>query len=182
MQRMMISRLIPVPAIMVLAGLFVAGLAAAENGVKFDRDADYSGYKVYDWIEQKKRPEGSPLAVGGALDTKIRNAIDRQLAAQGFSQAIDQEPDFLVSFDGALEQVTDIQSQRYKIASGVSWVAEGDINSYGKGTLIITILDAGTDKTIWSAWTRKKVKNPGSSDKRIEKTIKQLLSKFPPKL
>ena len=180
MQRTMISRLIPAPVTMVLVGLAVAGVAVAENGVKFDRDADFSGYRVYDWIEQKKRPEGSPLAVGGTLDTKIRNAIDRQLAAQGFEPAIDQEADFLVAFDGALEQVTDIQAERYEIASGVSWVAEGDITSYGKGTLIITILDAGTEKTVWSAWTRKKVKNPGSSDKRIDKTVKQLLSKFPP--
>ena len=155
-------------------------LAAAENGVKFERDVDFSGYETYDWIEQKQRPEGSPLAVGGALDTKIRNAIDRQLADQGFRPAIDEEPHFLVSFDGAMEQITDIQSDRYQIASGVSWVAEGDINSYRKGTLVISITDADSGNRVWHAWTTRKVKDPRNPGKQVDKVVKKLLSKFPP--
>ncbi len=164
--------------VLMLPGLAVA---AEKHGMEFDRDADFSGYQTYDWIEHKKRPEGSPLAVGGALDTKIRNAIDKQLAAQGFGPAIDGEPDFLVAFDGAMEQITDIQSDRYQIARGVSWVAEGDINSYRKGTLIISISEAGSDKRVWSAWTRNKVKNPKNPDSQINKAVKKLLSKFPPR-
>ncbi|MEM7353551.1 MAG: DUF4136 domain-containing protein [Acidobacteriota bacterium] len=155
-------------------------LAAADNNMKYDRKADFSSYKTYDWIEQKKRPDGSPLAVGGEIDTKIRNAIDRQLAAQGFQPAIDAEPDFLVSFDGAMEQVTDIEADRRQIASGVSWVVEGDINSYRYGTLIIGIRDAGTDKSVWSAWTRQKIKGRGNPDKQVDKAVRKLLRKFPP--
>ena len=162
--------------VLVLPGLALAG----ENGMEFDRDADFSSYQTYDWIEHKKKPEGSPLAVGGALDTKIRNAIDRQLAAQGFQPAV-EEPDFLVAFDGAMEQITDIQADRYEIASGVAWVAEGDINTYRKGTLIISISDAGSGKRVWSAWTRNKIKNPKNPDDRINRAVKKLLGKFPPR-
>ena len=160
----------------VLPGL----LAAADNGMKYDRKADFAGYETYDWIEQKKRPDGSPLAVGGEIDTKIRNAIDRQLATRGFQPAIDDEPDFLVSFDGAMEQVTDIEANRRQIASGVSWVVDGDINSYRKGTLIIAIRDAETGKSVWSAWTREKIKGRGNPDKQIDKAVRKLLRKFPP--
>ena len=46
-------------------------LAAVDNGMKFERDADFSSYESYGWIKHKKRPEGSRLAVGGALDTKL---------------------------------------------------------------------------------------------------------------
>ena len=159
----------------------VIALAADKQGMEFDRDADFSAYETYDWIEHKKRPEGSPLAVGGALDTKIRNAIDKQLAAQGFEPAIDEEADFLVAFDGAMEQVTDIQSDRYQIATGVAWVAEGDISSYRKGTLIISISDAGTGKRVWSAWTRNRVKDPQNPGSQIDKVVKKLLGKFPPR-
>ena len=161
--------------------LAVPGLiAAADNGMKYERDADFSGYESYDWVEHKKRPEGSPLAVGGALDTKIRNAIDSQLAAQGFRPAIDEEPDFLVSFDGAMEQITDIQADRYQIATGVAWVAEGDISSYRKGTLIISVIDAGTGNRVWHAWTTRKVKDPKNPGKQVDKVVKKLLSSFPP--
>ena len=161
---------------LVLPGL----LAAGDNGVKYDRGHDFSAYETYGWIEQKKRPEGSPLAVGGRVDTKIRNAIDRQLAAKGFRPAIDEEADFLVAFDGAMEQVQDIQSDRYQIASGVAWVAEGDIASYRRGTLIISIIDAPSGNRVWNAWTTKKVKDP-KPGKHVDKAVKKLLGKFPPK-
>ena len=162
---------------LVLPGL----LAAADNGMKFERDADFTGYESYDWVEHKKRPEGSPLAVGGVLDTRIRNAINRQLAAQGFRPAIDEEPDFLVSFDGAMEQVTDIQAARYQIATGVAWVAMGDINSYRRGTLIISVADAETGNRVWHAWTTQKVKDPGNPGRQVDKAVKKLLRKFPPR-
>lgn len=167
----------------ILATLMLSGvaIAAEKHGMEFDRDADFSAYHTYDWLEKKQRPAGSPLAVGGALDTKIRNAIDKQLAAQGFGPVLEGEPDFLVSFDGAMEQITDIQSDRYEIATGVAWVAEGDINSYRRGTLIISISDAETGKRVWSAWTRKKVKNPKTPGAQVDKVVKKLLSKFPPR-
>ncbi len=162
-------------------GLWLPSAAgAADQGMKFDRKADFSVYQTYGWIEQKQRPEGSPLAVGGAIDTKIRNAIDRQLARQGFRQAIDEEPDFLVSFDGAMEQVTDIEANRRQIATGVAWVVEGDISSYRWGTLIIGINDAESGKAVWSAWTRNKIKDPQKPEKQINKSVKKLLGKFPP--
>lgn len=168
-------------ALWAVGGILVPGLlTAAEHGMKYDRKADFSSYETYDWIEQKKRPEGSPLAVGGAIDTKIRNAIDKQLAAQGFRPSIDDKADFLVSFDGAMEQVTDIEANRRQIASGVAWVVAGDINSYRKGTLIIAVSDAETGKSVWSAWTRNKIKDPQNPDKQIDKAVKKLLSKFPP--
>lgn len=163
-----------------LALLLPGLLAAGDHGTKFDRGHDFSTYESYDWIEQKKRPEGSPLAVGGALDTKIRNAIDKQLAAQGFRPAVDEKADFLVSFDGAMEQVQDIQSDRYQIATGVAWVAEGDINSYRQGTLIISVLDAASGNRVWSAWTTRKVKDPRHPGKQVDKVVKKLLGKFPP--
>ena len=164
-----------------LALLLPGPLLAGDNGARFDRDHDFSAYETYDWVERKKRPEGSPLAVGGAADTRIRNAIGRQLAAKGFRPAIDEEADFLVAFDGAMEQVQDIQSDRFRVARGVAWVAEGDISSFNRGTLIISVRDAGTGKRVWQAWTSQKVKDPENPGKQIDKAVKKLLGKFPPK-
>lgn len=168
-------------AFLALALVAPGQLAAADNGVKYDRETDFSGYETYDWVERKKPPKGSPLAVGGALDTKIRNAIDRQLAAQGFRPAIDEEPDFRVAFDGAMVQTTDIEAKRRKISSGIAWVVDGDISSYFRGTLIISVEDAAAGKTVWSAWTESKIENPESPDKQVDKTVRKLLRRFPPK-
>ncbi len=80
-----------------------------------------------------------------------------------------------------MEQVQDIQSDRYQIASGVAWVAEGDINSYRQGTLVISVLDAESGNRVWHAWTTRKVKNPKQPGKQVDKVVKKLLSSFPPK-
>ncbi len=170
-----------------LGGLWLAlpAIAAAgkNSGTKFDPAADFSGYGTYDWVEETKRqPEDSPLALGGPADTAIRNSIDRQLAAQGFSPATGGEADFLVTYDGALIPVTDIEGLRHDIGGGVSWVMDGSIRSYQKGTLLIEVRDAGTGETVWSAWTEEKVRDPENPDQgRVDRIVKKLLKKFPPK-
>lgn len=154
---------------------------AAEHGMKFDPDTDFSTFTTYEWVAAKpKSPAGSPLSLGAEADTLIRNAIDRELSERGFRQAIDEEPDFLVAFDGALEPVTDFEGQRRQLAKGVAWVIEGDITSYQRGTLVITITNPKTKKQVWNAWTTDKVKNPDKPRKQIDKTVKKMLRRFPP--
>ena len=120
------------------------------------------------------------MAEGGATRARVRDAIDRQLRAQGYEPAADGEPDFLVSFDGAMESVTDFEGLREEITGGITFVMEGGINSYRRGTLMITIRDAGSDKTVWNAWTTEKVKDPENPGKQIDKAVRKLLKKFPP--
>ena len=85
-----------------------------------------------------------------------------------------------MGYDGALEPVTDFEGSRREITAGVSWVVEGSIQSYTRGTLVITIQAALDGTPVWSAWTTETVKDPGKPDKQIRKVIKKLLSRFPP--
>lgn len=165
----------------ILFGLLACPAVAKDSGIKFDLDADLSGYKTYSVLANPDKPEGSPLAVGGATDTKIRNAIDKELRNQGFEPAIDYEPDFLISFDGAMEQVTDFDGLRHEISGSVTWVMDGAHNSFNRGTLVISIQDAASENTVWSAWTTEKVKDPRNPDRQIGRAVKKLLKKFPPK-
>ena len=154
---------------------------AKDTGVRFERDVACSKYQTYDWVDPVAKPEGSPLAVGGEIDTAIRNAVDRQLRKQGFEEATDGEADFLVSFDGAMESVTDFDGLRRDVTPGVAWVMEGTVNSYNRGTLIISVRDGESEKIVWSAWTTEKVKNPEHGEKQVDKAVRKLLRKFPPK-
>jgi hypothetical protein len=58
---------------------------------------------------------------------------------------------------------------------------EGGINTYRRGTLLITILDASGEREVWSAWTTEKVKAPQHNEKQINNAVKKLLRKFPPR-
>ena len=169
-----------------LAGMFlvlllVLPVSAEDRGIKFDREADFSNYRLYDWVvESKARPQGTPLALGGAADTRIREAIDRRLNKKGFKVAADAEADFLVTYDGALEPVTDIEGRRRQLSSGVAWVVEGDINSYSRGTLVITIRDRATGEVVWTGWTTESIKGAEASEKQIDRAVKKILRRFPP--
>ena len=172
----------PVWIVLFVMGLLVGETAEArDRGVKYDREVDFSTFGTYDWVpESKPQLEGSPLALGGAADTHIRDAIDRHLKKQGYEPALEGEPDFLVTYDGALEPVTDIEGQRRELATGVAWVVEGSINSYSRGTLVITFQNPETGKPVWSAWTTETVKDPDRPEKQIDRTVKKLLRRFPP--
>lgn len=168
---------------LVLLALFVTFPAGAKDrGTKFDREADFSKYKLYDWeAENRRQPEGTPLALGGAADTEIRDAIDQRLRAQGFEAAIDEPADFLVAYDGTLEPVTDIEGQRRDLGTGVAWVIEGSISSYNRGTLVITIKDRETGNVVWTGWTTETIKDPNNPGKQINRAVKKLLRQFPPR-
>ena len=170
-------------AITSLSLVLLAGSAdAASRGCKYDPEVDCSAYKTYDWQpEERRQVEDSPLALGGSADTLIRNAIDEQLRSQGFELVGDGEPDFLVSYDGALEPVTDFEGYRRELASGVSWVVEGNVSSYTRGTLVITIHEPGRETPVWSSWTTETIKNPGQPEKQIRKVVRKLLRRFPPR-
>lgn len=179
--RILIPRIL-VPALLTFSFLVPQVIHAADRGTTFDRSADFSTYETYEWVAANpKSPEGSPLSLGAEGDTLIRNAIERELVARGFRQAIDEDPDFLVTFDGALQPVTEFEGQRRQLAEGVAWVVDGNINSYQKGTLVITFTNPRTKKPVWSAWTTEKVKNPDRPKKQIDKSVRKMLRKFPPK-
>ena len=167
-------------AVSVLAAIGLVSAAKADTGMKFDAEADFESYATYGWILDTEKPEGSPLAPGAATDTQIRNAIDAQLRDQGFEQAVGTEPDFLISYDGALEPILDIESERRQITEGVAWVVEGSIRSYYRGTLVITITPNGAESPAWTGWTTEKVKNRGNVEGKIKKAVRKILRQFPP--
>lgn len=167
-----------------VAGLLcclAAPAVAADKGFKFERDVDFDQYRKFDWIATAEKPADSPLSIGGEVDTAIRNAIDQQLQAQGYEPALAADADFLVSFDGALESVTDFDGLRRDIRPGVAWVIEGSVQSYNRGTLMITVYDAETEKLVWSGWTTEKVKNRDHPEEQVGRAVRRLLKKFPPK-
>ncbi len=48
-------------------------------------------------------------------------------------------------------------------------------------TALCLLLPAvASDKTVWSAWTTEKVKDPQKPGKQIDKAVKKLLRRFPP--
>jgi hypothetical protein len=175
------------PRIAALLGAALMVLATAADagkiGSRYDRDADFSNLESYAWRPGEKKPEGSPLAPGGEIDTMIRGAVDAELARRGFRPAADgEEPDFVIGYDAARETAVDNPNLRRDVTSGVAWVVEGEYRSWERGTLILTVHRPGEDRAIWSAWTTEDLKHPdGPSQRQVERATRKLLKRFPPR-
>ena len=83
-----------------LTALLCLGLAAFAQEVQFDynRAANFSAYKTYQWVDYK------PVQVGDQLlDQDIKRAVDAQLAGKGLRR-VESGGDLHVGYQAAISQ------------------------------------------------------------------------------
>jgi hypothetical protein len=162
----------------------LGALAACATGplVKTDADpsADFSKYHSYVWIYQ-----AAPQGMNPLVYERIHTAIDRQLAAQGFTQG--QPGDFAVAFTVGKRDKTTISS--YGPYSGYfggfgyrgpyGWGSHYDTYQTTEGSLVIDIYDVGAKKPIWHGLASQNISAPVNQE-QINSAVAAVLAKFPP--
>src|ERR1043166_3818798 len=80
-----------------IAGLLCLGALALAQNVQFDYDrtANFSAYRTYEWAEGKG-PSPSQL-----MDQNIKRAVDMQLAAKGL-QRVERNGDIQVAYQAGV--------------------------------------------------------------------------------
>ena len=83
-----------------LTVLACLGVAAFAQEVQFDydRSADFSAYKTYQWVDYRAVQVGDQL-----LDQEIKRAMDSQLAGKGLRR-VDSGGDLLVAYQATISQ------------------------------------------------------------------------------
>ena len=83
-----------------LTVLVCLGVAAFAQEVQFDydRSANFSAYKTYQWVDYKEVPVGDQI-----LDQDIKRAVDAQLAGKGLRR-VESDGDLLVGYQAAISQ------------------------------------------------------------------------------
>ena len=166
-------------------GLLLALPAAASVSVDFDEDNDFSGYKTYSWVD------GTP-AKNDLSHKRIVEAIEAQLAAKGLTQT-EGKADVYVAYHGAVDaqQRLNVSNYGYGTWGGYrgyrGWGVSGStsVTSYDVhiGTLIIDIIDTGTDQLVWRGHAEKELAykpNPEKSRKKLNKILGKMFRKYPP--
>lgn len=170
---------------------------AQKTEVSYDDSADFSQYKTYDWVPYEKIPivlpgdakQGDPKI----LDAQIRAAVEKWLQKRRYRKDT-AKPDLLVAYLGVGRLKTEIT----QFDSGPSvpnlpyghWEPSvthpmNDIHVRREGTLTLDLVDAETNKLVWRSWATetfdKPLRKPKDARKKIEKVVKKMLKKFPPK-
>ena len=162
--------------------LTTLGAAFAQHvKTDFDHQANFSQYKTYSWQEIK--PANS------LWDARIKNAVDAQLAAKGWTQVAGGGDVAIVAIKTTQTERT-LQTFYNGFGGGWGWrrfggAGFGDATTteqdYKEGTLLIDMYDAKTKQLIWRGSAEDTLSDKAAkNEKNLDKGVAKMFKKFPP--
>jgi len=167
-------------AVCTLLFLTALGTAFAQQvTTDFDHQANFSQYKTYSWEEIK--PANS------LWDTRIKNAVDAQLQAKGWTQVASGGDVCIVAVKTTQTQRT-LQTFYDGFGGGWRWRGFGGMGEattteqdYKEGTLVVDLYDAKTKQLIWRGSAEDTLSNKvEKNEKNLDKGVAKMFKKFPP--
>jgi len=164
--------------IVLVAVLLTLAATALGQKVRVDSDktAVFSTFKTYAW--KQGTPARNPL-----MDTRIIDAIDKQLAVKGMTKVeIGAMPDLIVVYHAAV----DYETQLNTIGYGYGWGYYGGttttyVDKIPVGTLLVEMGDPKTQKMVWRAQGSSDLSDkPEKIEKKINQITEKMFKKFPP--
>ena len=167
-----------------LTALMCLGVAAFAQEVQFDynRSANFSAYKTYNWIDYRRVEPGDQL-----LDQDIKRAVDAQLAGKGLRR-VDSGGDLVVGYQAGISQEKEFDS----IGAG-GWGGWGGPFGWGNGRVTTSTIDVGkltiglfdpaTKQLVWRGAASKTLnisKDPDKNYRNLEKAMAKLFRNYPP--
>ena len=160
-----------------LSAVALATAAFAQHvAVDYDRAANFKQIKTYSWA---KLHTADPI-----MDNRVKEAIDQELAAKGWSQVPNGGDIALV----VVEQ-TSVREQYDSFYNGFGGRRWGGgmvdetttVNNYEVGTLIVSMFDDNSKQLIWRATASGDVSDsPQKKIKSLAKVLQKMFKNFPP--
>lgn len=160
-----------------LAALVCTATAAFAQDIQFDYDrtANFSMYRTYQWVERPMAAAGNQL-----MDQNIKRAIDQQLAGKGLRR-VESGGDLQVSYQAAIEH----EKQFDGWGSGPRWQGSGRVTTttIEIGKIVIDFRDAAKNQLVWRGAAAKTLdikKDPDKNYKSLENAMAKLFKNYPP--
>jgi Domain of unknown function (DUF4136) len=160
--------------------LTALGVAFAQQvKTDFDHQTNFAQYKTYSWQEIK--PANS------LWDARIKNAVDAQLAAKGWTQ-VDSGGDVAIVAIKTTQTQRTLQTFYDGFGGGWRWRGFGGMGEattteqdYKQGTLILDMYDGKTKQLIWRGSAEDTLSNNADkNEKNLDKGVAKMFKKFPP--
>ena len=158
--------------------LFVAPSAAYAQkvSVDYDKSANFSSYKTFAWAEGQG-------ARNPIVNQMIITAVERELTARGLSKTA-ENPDVRIAFLAAVGM--DLEVTKPGWANPINYggvVAAGPRWNVTTGTLLIDLLDAKLNRSVWRGTIKEVLSQAPSADaaadaRRVEKTVTKGIAKM----
>jgi hypothetical protein len=146
----------------------------------FDHQANFSQYKTYSWQEVK--------ASNTLWDARIKDAVNAQLAAKGWTQ-VDTGGDVAIVAIKTTQTQRTLQTFYDGMGGGWRWRGFGGFGEsttteqdYKEGTLVVDMFDTKTKQLIWRGSAEDTLSDKADKNiKNLDKGVAKMFKSFPPR-
>ena len=151
----------------------------------YDPAASFQGLRTYAWKPGPQPSIGDPRVSDKLVDTTVRGAVDRALAAKGFTESPVDSADCLLAYDAGIDfKTSTVAITRSTNAGEGAWVPRQYIQSsdFEQGTIVLMVFSPQA-KLMWRG-VATGIFDPTATreqrEERITAGIHKLLKPFPP--
>jgi hypothetical protein len=168
-----------------ISALALSGCATMTVSSHVQRGLDFSQYRTYDWGPADALPTGDPrLDKNPFFRDHVEGAVEKQLAARGFSRSTSGTADLLLHYHASITQRIDVNG----VDRGYGYYCYGGdcharVIGYEAGTLVLDVVDTRTNRVIWRGWAQDSVEdvidNQDKMARKINQAVTRMLGRFP---
>jgi len=166
---------------MLAVPLFLIALTTAvfADNVKtdYDHSANFNQVKTYSWAKIKTK--------NSLWDDRLKGAIDKELAAKGWTQVPSGGDVSLVAIEKtSIQQQYDTFYDDFGGFRRFGGFGESttSVDNYRVGTLIVSMFNRDSKQLIWRGTSSSDLSgNPDKNTKKIDKDVAKMFKNFPPK-
>jgi hypothetical protein len=150
-----------------------------------ERGVDIREYRTYKWAIPSTGWTGDPRLDNNQLfDERVRAEVDEELERRGFEKTMSEQADMLVHYHASVSQEIDFS----ELDSSKEYCAANECKPfiYDKGTLVVDLVEPGTDKVLWRGWAEGGIDgvidNQAWMESRIDDAVTKILTRLPKRL
>jgi Domain of unknown function (DUF4136) len=157
--------------------LLVAAAAWAGVNTDYDHHADFTKYKTYSW--------GKVETANSIWDQRVKDAVDTQLAAKGWTQ-VPSGGDAMVTAFGKTHPERTLNTFYDGFPGGWRWGGFGQatttVDTYKEGTLVVDIFDSNSKNLIWRGSASDTLSSSADKNtKKLDSEVHKMFEHFPPR-
>lgn len=176
-----------------LGALLFAGRALAQDvRYNFDKDADFSKFKTYKWVDIKDAQKPNDI-----VDKQIKASVDSQLSTKGLSKVDSDDADLFIGYQTAIGTEKQFTSYNSGWGYGPGWygggwyggggmsTTTGSTSTIYKGSLDLDMYESSKKDLVWRGVVTKTIDpkaKPDKQEKNLNKAVAKLLKNYPPQV
>ena len=180
---------------LVLISVALAACSGVTVNTDYDTTRDFSTLKHYAWMTPKQKLVTDPLVDNSLMNQRVRRAVEKQLAVQGFTKAEGETAaDFLITYHVSSAKKYTVDSFYTGYGYYPCWGCYGfndfrtqhtTVREYNQGTFMLDVIDPASSGLLWRGIAGKRLSEsstPQERDMLVNEIVAAILAKFPPAL